>query len=123
MTHQNRICTGCGIKKPQPQMHGLQINAAVGESRASLSGSTIIGSLLGNEASVKKVKAGMFNTSGRKHFRKKQVWHCGEKECRKKARAQHVSPWVASGGRKSFIMSALGILAALIWVLGTSGQG
>jgi hypothetical protein len=53
----------------------------IGQTRATVSGSTVVGALFGNKASAKAVERAIFNTNQRTLRRKHQVWVCGDRNC------------------------------------------
>lgn len=77
-TYANRICTNCGIRKPQPQMYQKEIYVETAKSQTGISGATLAGVFLaGDKKSGKQFRDWMFNNGQRTYKRKKNVWLCG----------------------------------------------
>ena len=77
-TYANRICTNCGIRKPQPQMYQKEIYVETAKSQTGISGATLAGVFLaGDKKSGKQFRDWMFNNGQRTYKRKKKVWLCG----------------------------------------------
>lgn len=76
--YANRICTNCGIRKPQPHMYQKEIYVETGKSQTGISGATLAGVFLaGDKKSGKQFRDWMFNNNQRTYKRKKKVWLCG----------------------------------------------
>ena len=77
-TYANRICTTCGVRKPQPQMYQKEVYVETGKSQTGISGATLAGVFLaGDKKSGKQFRDWMFNNNQRTYKRKKMVWLCG----------------------------------------------
>ena len=68
-TYTNRICTQCGLRRPQPHMAQKQITVKSGKSGFSMS--------ISLKPSLKSTRV----NSGRNFYRKRQVWVCAENSC------------------------------------------
>jgi len=74
--YATRTCVKCGIRKPQPHMNQKEIYVESGRSRAGVSKSTILASLLGDKKANKQVNGWLWNTNQRTYQRKRLVWVC-----------------------------------------------
>lgn len=77
-TYANRICSTCGIRKPQPQMYQKEVYVETGKSQTGISGATLVGVFLGEDKkSGTQFRNWLFNNGQRTYKRKKKVWLCG----------------------------------------------
>ena len=77
-TYANRICSHCGIRKPQPQMYQREVYAETGKSQTGISGATLFGTFVaGDKKSGAQFRNWLFNNGQRTYKRKKKVWLCG----------------------------------------------
>ena len=76
-TYANRICTNCGIRKPQPQMYQKEIYVETGKSQTGVSAATWVGVFSGDKKSGNQFRSWLFNSGQRTYKRKKMVWLCG----------------------------------------------
>lgn len=79
--HARRTCHFCGIQAPQPGMTRQIIFVETGQSKASLSGATIIGAAAGSRSARNSIVRTLFNTGGRTYFRQREVWRCNDPAC------------------------------------------
>lgn len=79
--HARRTCHFCGAKSPQPEMTRQTIFVEAGQSKASLSGATIIGAAAGSRSARNSIVRTLFNTGGRTYYRQREVWCCDEPTC------------------------------------------
>ncbi len=79
--HARRTCHFCGVKALQPEMTRKSIFVETGQSKASLSGATIIGAVAGSRSARNSVVRALFNTGGRTYFRQSDVWCCDDSNC------------------------------------------
>jgi hypothetical protein len=84
--HARRTCHFCGAKAPQPEMSRQNIFIESGQSKASLSGATIIGAAAGSRSARSSLVRTIFNTGGRTYFRQREVWCCDDTSCLESAR-------------------------------------
>lgn len=83
MNYTVRTCCVCGLRAPQPEMTQRKRSIDVGKSRDSFSTSTVVGSLLGDKASTRKIGRSILNSGQRTYSRKITSWYC--KSCAGKA--------------------------------------
>lgn len=77
-TYANRICSTCGIRKPQPQMYQKEVYVETGKSQTGISGATLVGVFLGEDKkSGTQFRNWLFNNGQRTYKRKKKIWLCG----------------------------------------------
>jgi len=69
------------VQAPQPEMTRQIIFVETGQSKASLSGATIIGAAAGSRSARSSVIRTVFNTGGRTYYRQREVWCCDEPAC------------------------------------------
>jgi hypothetical protein len=69
--HAKRTCHFCGVQAPQPYMSRETIFVETGQSKALLSGATIIGAAAGSRAARSSVVQAAFNTGGRTYLRQR----------------------------------------------------
>lgn len=76
-TYANRICTNCGVRKPQPQMYQQEVYVETGKSQTGVSAATWVGVFSGDKKSGNQFRSWLFNSGQRTYKRKKKVWLCG----------------------------------------------
>ncbi len=79
--HARRTCHFCGAQARQPEMTRQAIFVETGQSKASLSGATIIGAVVGSRSARRSVIRTLFNTGGRSYYRQREVWCCDDPTC------------------------------------------
>ncbi len=79
--HARRTCHFCGVQAPQPEMNRQTIFVETGQSKASLSGATIIGAAAGSRSARSSIIRTLFNTGGRTYYRQREVWCCDDSTC------------------------------------------
>mgnify|MGYP001766635930 CR=1 FL=1 len=79
--HARRTCHFCGVQSPQPEMTRQTIFVESGQSKASLSGATIIGAAAGSRSARSSIVRTLFNTGSRTYYRKREVWCCNDPTC------------------------------------------
>jgi hypothetical protein len=79
--HARRTCHFCGVQAPQPEMTRQTIFVETGQSKASLSGATIIGAAAGSRSARSSIIRTLFNTGGRTYYRQREVWCCDDPAC------------------------------------------
>lgn len=79
--HAKRTCHFCGAQASQPEMTRQTIFVETGQSKASLSGATIIGAAVGSRSARNSVVRTLFNTGGRTYFHQREVWCCDDPIC------------------------------------------
>lgn len=115
--HARRTCHFCGFQAPQPQMTRQTIFVETGQSKASLSGATIIGAAAGSRAARNSVVRTLFNTGGRTYFRQREAWCCEDPTCvgaaveasRKGRKKRGVPIWVGA-----MVVIGIGLLLLLM---------
>lgn len=75
--YTKRTCVNCGLRDIQPNMRQKEIYAQSGKSKKGFSGSTVVGSMLGNKKSSKSIADSILNNNQRTYYRKRKVWLCG----------------------------------------------
>lgn len=78
MAYTRRTCNQCGYKDIQPRMVQREITYESGRSKRSVGATTVLGAMLGDDKSARAVTESILNTQGRKYYRKKLIWLCGE---------------------------------------------
>ena len=71
-----RTCADCGLRLPQPQMTQVVREVDVARGRDSINGLTVIGAVLGDRKSTRKIKSTFFNSGERVYKRKVKAWLC-----------------------------------------------
>lgn len=115
--HARRTCHFCGAQAPQPEMTRQTIFVETGQSKASLSGATIIGAAAGSRSARSSVIRTLFNTGGRTYYRQREVWCCDEPTCvaaaaeasRQSRKTRGVPIWVGVA-----VVAVIGLLLLLI---------
>lgn len=79
--HARRTCHFCGVQAPQPEMTRQTIFVETGQSKASLSGATIIGAAAGSRSARSSIVRTLFNTGARTYYRQREVWCCDDPTC------------------------------------------
>jgi len=79
--HARRTCHFCGVQAPQPEMTRQTIIVETGQSKASLSGATIIGAAAGSRSARSSIVRTLFNTGARTYYRQREVWCCDDPTC------------------------------------------
>lgn len=79
--HARRTCHFCGVQAPQPEMIRKTIFVETGQSKASLSGATIIGAAAGSRSAGSSIVRTLFNTGARTYYRQREVWCCDDPTC------------------------------------------
>ena len=88
-----------------------------GQSKASLSGATIIGAAAGSRSARSSIVRTLFNTGGRTYYRQREVWCCDEPTCvaaaaeasRQSRKTRGVPIWVGVA-----VVAAIGLLLLLM---------
>jgi hypothetical protein len=62
-------------------MNRQTIFVEAGQSKASLSGATIIGAAAGSRSARRSIVRTLFNTGNRTYFRQREVWCCDDPTC------------------------------------------
>lgn len=115
--HARRTCHFCGAQAPQPEMTRQTIFVETGQSKASLSGATIIGAAAGSRSARNSVIRTLFNTGGRTYYRQREVWCCDESTCvaaaaeasRQSRKTRGVPIWVGVA-----VVAVIGLLLLLL---------
>jgi hypothetical protein len=115
--HARRTCHFCGAQAPQPEMTRQTIFVETGQSKASLSGATIIGAAAGSRSARSSVIRTLFNTGGRTYYRQREVWCCDDPNClgaaaeasRQSRKTRGVPVWVGVA-----VVALIGLLLLLI---------
>jgi hypothetical protein len=79
--HARRTCHFFGAHAPQPEMKRQTIFVETGQSKASLSGATIIGAAAGSRSAWSSLIRTLFNTGGRTYYRQRGVGCCDDQTC------------------------------------------
>ncbi len=112
-----RTCHFCGAQAPQSEMMRQAIFLETGQSKASLSGATIIGAAGGSRSARNSVIRTLFNTGGRTYYRQREVWCCDDPACvgaaaqasRQSRKNRGVPVWVGVAG-----VAVMGLLLLLM---------
>lgn len=110
--YTTRTCHVCGIRKPQPEMTQASVKVNVGGSRATASGATVVGAMLGDKKSQKAIGSTVFNSGARTYHRTKKVWVCGDAACRRAVGMSGNS----EGNLGGIVMIGIGILLLVFMV-------
>lgn len=94
--YTKRTCTCCGIRDIQPNMVQREVKYKTGSSKAGMSGSTLLGSMLDNKRSTKALTDSILNNKQRNYYRTRKEWVC--KKCAssigdKKSKEESVMIW------------------------------
>jgi hypothetical protein len=116
--HARRTCHFCGAQAPQPEMSRQTIFVKTGQSKASLSGATIIGAAAGSRSARNSVVRTLFNTGGRTYYRQREVWCCDDLTCvgaaveasRQSRKTRGVPIWVGLA-----VVAVVGLLILLMF--------
>lgn len=110
-SYATRTCHCCGIKQPQPHMYQVTAYVEAGRSKASVSTSTFVGSMLGDKKSGRAINSWLFNTNQRNYQRKRTVWACSD--C--KGRVGQTN-WTFFE-----VVKAIFFIAVLLWLIAVFG--
>ncbi|NDV52630.1 hypothetical protein [Salipiger sp. PrR003] len=106
MAYVKRTCSNCGFKDIQPNMVQKTFMRNVGSSQASMNGATVLGAMLGNKSSTRRVQSVLFNNGQRTHRRKTTAWFCSD--CAKKVTVKDDFSW--SSGKTYLVLFVLALI-------------
>ena len=107
----NRTCSCCGIKRIQPYMVSMKVEVESGKSTSSMSGSTVLGALIGEKSSYRSIIRSIFNTSQRTYTRNVVKWYC--QDC-----AEDVKKSLATKGETpTWVVVVIMTIAFIIWIV------
>lgn len=81
MAYAKRTCHKCGMIKPVNYMEQKTIKKKTGSSSEKLTAGTMIGFLIENPSSKKRVQKRIFANNKRGYVRNKDVWQCKTGQC------------------------------------------
>lgn len=105
--YTKRTCVNCGLRDIQPNMYQKEIYAESGRSKKGVTGSTVVGHLLGNEKSSRSIVDWLFNNNQRTYYRKRKVWLCGN--CCGKVRSKNEA-------NNNWLLWAIIIITSPLWL-------
>lgn len=76
--YSRRICSQCGVIKPQPEMTQRQVKVRVGKSTSGFTWSNYLGVMLGEKGAKRKFRQQLWANNKRNYTRYKKVWVCNE---------------------------------------------
>lgn len=92
MAYAKRTCHKCGMIKPINYMTQKTIKKKTGSSSEKLTAGTMVGFLLENPSSKKRVQKRIFANNKRGYVRNKDVWQCNPGQCHKTVKQIGSSP-------------------------------
>ena len=81
MAYAKRTCHKCGMIKPVNYMQKKTIKRKTGSSSEKLTAGTMVGFLLENPSSKRRVNKRIFANNKRGYVRNKDVWQCNSGQC------------------------------------------
>jgi len=77
-SYARRTCCECGVRRPQPEMLGVEVEYKSGTSRRSLMWRNVLGLAMGTKTGKTAVLSWLFGNHKRTYTRMKTVWACME---------------------------------------------
>ena len=78
MSYSKKTCNICGWRDIQPRMYRAQKSVKAYTSRDGIGAGTLIGALVDNKASKRRLNKVVFANNKRTHTAHRTVWMCGD---------------------------------------------